>query len=778
MRNHSSCVPRDAEFRAIRPVAKPVDSRRTCCQFVLGRSATGTLAVARTVAVAAAVFWGPWAFGQAPAARGDAEDATGKRLDSHAGMLALLEEVRVRSAAENPYVGTLVNRQDHESLNSLAPDASPAQRARIHMAVGRDKLRIGQTANAVDHLLKAYQLSDKTLVQPAFQLAVAYLRLGETENCFHHPNPQRCILPVRGAGVHHNQTGARQAIRYLLETLLKQPTHLPSRWLLNLAYMSVGEYPEKVPEEHLIAAEKFASEAPFGRFIDIAPALGLDVLSLSGGVVADDFDGDGWIDLVLSDWNPSAQVRYFRNSGDGGFAEQTLESGLAGILGGLNLIHADYDNDGDLDVYVLRGAWLGRAGRYPNSLLKNDGTGRFSDVTLAVGLGEQHFPTQTGAWSDYDNDGDLDLYVGNEEFPSQLFQNRGDGTFVDVAPQAGVTNDAMSKGVTWGDYNGDRSPDLYVSNFGAPNRLYHNNGDGTFTDVAQQAGVDFPYRSFPTWFWDFNNDGLLDLFVASYERDVTDVAADYFDLPADRTEPDSLYRGDGQGGFLDVTAEMNLTRVTQPMGSNFGDLNNDGFPDFYLGTGYPEYEGLMPNLLFLNQAGSKFADVTTAAGLGHLQKGHGVALADFDLDGDLDLFLEVGGAYAGDRFGNALFENPGFGNRWLAVRLVGSGSNRSALGARIKAVIGENGATRCVYRWVTSGGSFGASPLRQHLGLGQAESVDLLEIYWPTSDTTQQFMDVRAGQILEITEHATEYRTIQHDSVRFAVDRESSAVDP
>ena len=734
------------------------------------------------LALALAVALAPAAFGQAPegpdSPAGDLRDAERAISNSHGRMLSLLEGIRVRSASENTYVGTLVNRRDRELLESLAADAPAAQRARLHLAVGKDELRLGNNAKAVDHLLEAYRLSDESLVQPALQLAIAYFRLGETENCFLHPNPNRCILPIRGEGVHHDQTGARQAIRYLREVLRKQPSHLPSRWLLNLAYMSVGEYPEHVPREHLVAPEVFAPDAPFARFVDVGPELGLDVMSLSGGAIADDFDGDGWLDLLVSDWSPSAQIRYFRNSGDGRFSERTHEAGLTGILGGLNLIHADYDNDGDLDVYVLRGAWLGRAGRYPNSLLQNDGDGRFSDVTMLAGLGEGHFPTQTAAWSDYDNDGDLDLFVGNEHFPSQLFRNEGDGTFEDIAHEAGVTNGAMAKGVVWGDYDADRLPDLYVSNFGAPNRLYHNNGDGTFTDIAQEAGVALPFRSFPAWFWDFNNDGLLDLFVSSYERDVADVAADYFGLPAARTEPDSLYQGDGRGGFRDVAMKMNLTSVTQPMGSNFGDLDNDGYPDFYLGTGYPEYEGLMPNLLFLNQRGSRFADVTTAAGLGHLQKGHGVAFADFDHDGDLDLYLEIGGAYAGDVFGNALFENPGFGNQWLAIRLVGEDSNRSALGARIRAVIREDGARRSVYKWVNTGGSFGANPLRQHLGLGRAKSVELLEIYWPSSDSTQQFRNVPAGQILEVMEHSAEYRTAPHRSVRFATRGGSGARHP
>ena len=203
------------------------------------------------------------------------------------------------------------------------------------------------------------------------------------------------------------------------------------------------------------------------------------------------------------------------------------------------------------------------------------------------------------------------------------------------------------------------------------------------------------------------------------------------------------------------------------MGSNFGDLDNDGFLDFYLGTGYPEYEGLMPNLLFRNVGGKSFVDVTTAAGLGHLQKGHGVAFADFDHDGDQDILAELGGAYAGDVFGNALFENPGFGNHWLVVKLVGVTSNKSAIGARIRTDILEGDKRRSVYKWVNSGGSFGANPLRQHIGLGRAEAIESLEIYWPTTDRTQRFQDVGVDQFIELTEDQDEYENLPYRPVGF-----------
>jgi len=222
-----------------------------------------------------------------------------------------------------------------------------------------------------------------------------------------------------------------------------------------------------------------------------------------------------------------------------------------------------------------------------------------------------------------------------------------------------------------------------------------------------------------------------------------------------------LYQNDGKGGFREVSKEMGLTDINVTMGANFGDLDNDGFLDFYLGTGFPDYEALVPNRMYWNRGGKKFADVTTAGGFGHLQKGHGIAFADLDRDGDQDVFAEMGGAFPGDAFGNALFRNPGFGNHWVTVKLVGVRSNRVGMGARIRCEISENGAKRSVYRHVDSGSSFGANPLRQMLGLGKASKIDVLEVYWPTSDTTQTFRDVPVDTAFEITEGKDELRRIE-----------------
>jgi hypothetical protein len=706
--------------------------------------------------------------GITPAERADVATANTAAPTGHETMLHILGQIGERTSVEHPYIGSAKADRFRQLLAQGSTDVpvplrwvTAFQLAQANLQLGNERESIEQFQKCRDYLPLAVAPDKRSQAEVALmlELGVAYMRLGETQNCCLRNHPESCILPIKGNGVHTNQEGSREAIKCFMRVLeLTEPEnekHLKARWLINLAWMTLGEHPQSVPAKYLIPPEAFESSAPLVRFVNIAQSLKLDTFSMCGGVIVDDFDNDDYLDLIVSSWDPSDQIKWFRNRRDGTFEDCTSSSGLEGFCGGLNMVQADYDNDGDIDFFVLRGAWLAAWGGHPNSLMRNNGDGTFTDVTLDVGM-DRHLPTQTAAWADYDNDGDLDLFIGNEsspgvDAPCQLYRNDDDGKFRDVAESAGVTNGGFTKGVVWGDIDGDRYPDLFVSNQGETNCLFKNQRDGTFRDVAHSAGVDGPKASFPAWFWDFDNDGHLDLYVSVYAASTADLAKFYLGMES-TAERSTLYRGDGNGGFSNVTEELGLDRPDASMGANFGDLDNDGYLDFYLGTGYPSYESLMPSVMYLNRRGEQFVDVTTAGGFGHLQKGHAVAFADFDHDGDQDVFEQMGGAFPGDRFHDAFYENPGFGNHWITVRLTGTKSNQSAIGARICVETTEQGETQRIYRHVNSGGSFGASPLRQTIGLGSAERINKLEVYWPTSDTTQSFSQVPMDEHFSIVE--------------------------
>ena len=241
--------------------------------------------------------------------------------------------------------------------------------------------------------------------------------------------------------------------------------------------------------------------------------------------------------------------------------------------------------------------------------------------------------------------------------------------------------------------------------------------------------------------------------MSTYDGRTANVARHYLGQEL-TSEPACLYMGDGEGGFTNVAEAAGLMMPMLPMGANFGDLDGDGFLDIYLGTGDPDYASLMPNLLLMNRQGRGFVDVTMAGGVGLVQKGHGVAFGDIDGDGDIDLFEQMGGAYIGDRFRDAVFENPGFGNRHITVHCIGTRSNRSAIGARIRVDVDGPGGRLTVYRHVNTGGSFGANPLRQTIGLGKAQRILAVEVYWPTIGITQREENVPLDALIRVTEVA------------------------
>ena len=555
----------------------------------------------------------------------------------------------------------------------------------------------------------------------------------------------------------------QKAAELFLRYLKREPGDFEVRWLLNLTAMLSGQYPGGVPRELLMAPTVLESTEDIVHFRDVAAIAGVSRRGQAGGAIIDDFDNDGALDILISSVNDCEPLAYYHSNGDGTFTNRSADAGLAGQTGGLNIIQTDYNNDGCTDVLILRGGWEYAR---PKTLLRNDCKGGFKDVTAGSGLEEPLTATQTAVWADIDNDGKLDLFVGNENARSQLFLNRGDGTFVDIAAAAGVAQAGFTKAVVAADYDNDGYVDFYVSALNGDHHLYHNNHDRTFTDVTAEAGVQGPWASFGAWFFDYDNDGLPDLFVANYGASVDDVIRGFLRQPQNG-EKLRLFKNAGNGKFRDVTAEAGLDRSMMAMGLNFGDIDNDGFLDFYLGSGNPSYASPIPNALFHNEGGKRFVDITASSGAGILPKGHGVAFADLDRDGDEDLLVVMGGAVPGDQQPARLFENPGNGNDWINVRLVGVTSNRAAIGARIKVTVRNgNSGPRSIYRTVGSGGSFGASPFEQHIGLGNAAKIDNLEIWWPASNTRQSFSGIGKDRFIEIEEFQKEPRILERKPFR------------
>ena len=644
----------------------------------------------------------------------------------------------------------------HSPADSVALRLGLAQ---VHAYHGEMDLAIAQFEAA---LRTASRGAPKLVPEVEEMLGVAYLhRAGAVNDVYRHPG-ELCLFPLRPGVSYPKGADSQQAVQHFLASLKLRPKDLETQWLLNLAYMTLGKYPAGVPKEYLLAPSHFESAEDIGRFTDVAPRAGLGGVNFEvGGLIVDDFDNDGLFDIVTSNWDFCAPMHFFHNNGDGTFSDRSAQSGLATQLGGNTIIQTDYNNDGNLDILVLRGGWETAMRK---SLLRNNGNGTFTDVTVEAGLGE---PTTTefAVWVDINNDGFLDLYVGNENEPNQLFLNNGNGTFKDISKSSGTNLAVLTKAVVAVDYDHDGYADLFVSNYRGDSALLHNNHDNTFTDVAAQAGVQASGHGFAAWFFDYDNDGWPDLLASSYAMSIEESVRTYLGLPHNSATM-KLYRNLGNGAFKDVSEEVGLNKVFMPMGANFGDVDNDGYPDIYFGTGELTYASLLPNVLLHNKGGKKFVDITTSSGTGELHKGHGVAFADIDNDGDEDLLEVVGGGVPGDTHTFRLFENPGHGNDWISVRMVGVKANRAAIGATVKVTVKNGTETRAVYRTVGSGGSFGNSPLEQHLGLGKSAEILSLEIQWPGDAQPQKFASVPKNKAIEIRQAASDYRVIERPRVK------------
>jgi tetratricopeptide (TPR) repeat protein len=675
------------------------------------------------------------------------------------GTREMAAELARRVAAIPPrdlWINLNTARVELLAKDAAQPARSAAEALRARHLYASELLFAGRYADAIaeaDALLARIDQAGPTVGAEAYLnvlmlRAVTWLRWGEDQNCVNGVNQDSCLLPIAGGGVHTIREGATRARETLEQILRIDPANLRARWLLNIAHMTLGTYPDAVPAALRIGPDVFTSPYPLPRFRNVAIEAGLGIHGISGGAVVEDLDRDGFLDVMVSAASFETPVRVFRNTGGGRFEERSAQSGLDGINGGLNLVHADFDNDGLMDVLVLRGAWMGKVGRFPVSLLRNLGGLRFADVTRAAGL-DAEGPTQTAAWLDYDGDGWLDLVVGreaspapDERFASRLFRSNRDGTFRDVTDAVGLDVMGFVKAVVAGDYDNDGRPDLYFSVANAPDQLWHNEGPSPkggwrFTDATVRAGITGVQESFPAAWFDYDNDGWLDLFQASFLANSEDVAADYLGLPtkADRCK---LYRNKGDGTFEDVSVPAGLSKVVLAMGLNYGDLDNDGWLDLYIGTGNPEYSSLVPNRMFRNDRGKRFQEVTTAGNFGHLQKGHGIAWGDVDNDGDQDVFEEMGGAYQSDRAWSVLYENPhanAAASRadWVSLELDGTSANRAAIGARVAVRVQTPSGPRRIHRVVSTGASFGSQPLRVFVGVGDATAITGVDVRWPVA---------------------------------------------
>jgi hypothetical protein len=541
-----------------------------------------------------------------------------------------------------------------------------------------------------------------------------------------------------------------------------------------------------------------ASGLPFhAKFTNVAQAAGLRAPVIYGGTAhADyilesmgcgaaffDYDNDGWLDILLLTGRrfqatpDGATIRLYRNNRDGTFTDVTTKSGLGRSVWAAGVTIGDYDNDGFDDVFIT--CWG------QNLLFHNNGDGTFTEVTKQAGLIHAGNRYGTGCtWIDYDRDGKLDLFVahylafdpdkiaargkdpgcsyigvpvfcgpaGLPQEPCRLYHNNGDGTFTDVSARSGI--EAVKPGYALtavaADFDGDGWPDIYVACDTSPSLLFRNNHDGTFTEQGLEAGVSLSedgqeQAGMGLGVGDFDTDGNLDIFKTHFRGDTA-----------------ALYRNNGKGYFRDQTIRAGLGVETRFVGWGAGmvDLDNDGLPDLFFSTGmvYPEVEAKIaespyktPNVLFRNLGGGKFEELLTEAGpaLAEAHSSRGVAFGDFDNDGDLDILI------VNQNEPPSLLRNDlGGGGHWLKVLLVGSTSNRSAIGAQVTATYGERKQAQAV---LAQASYLSVNDRRLHFGLGSATSA-WLEIRWP-SGKSETVDEVAADRLVVVREGAGVVRT-------------------
>jgi hypothetical protein len=616
------------------------------------------------------------------------------------------------------------------------------------------KLLLEHGMNGVD---STFNLND---VDP--EIAIARFRNSEQLNCVRNKNSNSCIYPYRDNGIYLLQEDIKESRTILITLLNNNADDFISMWLLNIENSAIGYPYDSIPAPYRINMQKYEAPVAFKPFNNVAIQAGVEASGLAGGASTGDYNNDGLLDIVVSSCGIYDPLLLFFNKGDGTFEDKAHAAGLDGITGGLNLTDCDYNNDGWMDIFLMRGGWMEGYGNYPNSLLRNNGNGTFTDVTIDAGLFSLH-PTHSSVWADFNHDGWLDVFVGHETtspadiHPSEFYINNKNGTFTECSKQAGLNISQFVKGAVFTDIDNDGWQDIYISCHGEKNILFRNNGVGKnnipiFTNVTEKAGVSLPLKSFTVLSADFNNDGWEDLYISGYEsdNDYTDFVLGY--LGKQSISHPFIYINQHNGTYLEQSKAYHIQRSIQAMGMNYGDVDNDGYLDIYCGTGNPNFKSLFPNVLLHNVAGKYFEDITQQTRTSTLQKGHGVSFCDMDNDGDNDIYEDIGGLFDSDIGNNVLFENPGNGNNFIGLLLKGCKSDKSCVGARIEVVITEGKTQRHIYRTVSTGGSFGSNSYRQLIGIGKTSMVDQIDIYYPTTGIHQTFKNTIANKYYRVNE--------------------------
>ena len=600
----------------------------------------------------------------------------------------------IEAYLDYPVFQALQYQEEIERYRERLRQAPDDPIARLHL--GRAFIKCGLYSQALDELAIAAR-HPRTRAQALYERTVAGTR----------------------AGLY------RQAIRdgvSAIEAGADEPRTQHWMWLSS---RKLGGYPDDTPAARRVEMRTCYAPTVL-RYRDIAEEVGLDKTSGGRGTAIFDIDGDGELDVIISAVSGGCSV--YRNNGDGTFRDASVGSGLDACVNSWGIAAGDYDNDGFSDLFVTRlGYFDGQAALY-----HNNGDGTFTDVTRESGV-TSWAPGFTAGWVDFDCDGRLDLFIPSNlggvfhrSKRHRLFHNNGDGTFTDVTLDAGMTTWGPAVGATWGDYDNDGYPDLFLSSAFGRSQLFHNNGNGTFTDVSAEAGIDRPCFGMVAYFCDYDNDGWLDLVQYLWCSNDDMVHSLQHGRASAEGQPLRIYRNNRNGTFTLMNDELGIRECWGSMSGNAADLDNDGRLDLILGNGGPQMDRSDPLVVLAND-GRQFSNVTFTAKLPALGKAHGANAADLFGDGRMSIIAASGGMYPGELLTVSVFQPETLPGNYLNVRLRGVRANRDAVGARLALTAGGR-----EQHLVNNGGSqFGCLPFEQHFGLGRGRSVDRLEVWWP-----------------------------------------------